>query len=140
MKKAMSGRSVKAMASPITSRGIASIHRQASGLTDFRNKYRPKDVREGSGGGFAPGKGDYDDGEMIFPTKSTFILQGIMPGHTIVKFFSPERRPESRENPPSRRDIMESGITPNPARRSRTSSSWWELGKEIPLQPALKAS
>ena len=55
-------------------------------LTNFRNRHRPADVQEGSGGSFAMGEGDYRDGEMIFPTESTFIIQGMMPGHTTLDF------------------------------------------------------
>ncbi|MHC4155226.1 MAG: M56 family metallopeptidase [Planctomycetota bacterium] len=55
-------------------------------LTNFRNRHRPKDAGRGSGGTFQPGQGDYASGEMIFPTKSTFIFQGMMPGQTVIDF------------------------------------------------------
>ena len=29
-------------------------------------------------------------GDMIFPTKSTFVIQGMMPGHTMIG-FSPNK-------------------------------------------------
>jgi len=55
-------------------------------LTNFRNKYRPTDVQASSSGSFATGEGDYMDGEMIFPTESMFIMQGMMPRHTMLDF------------------------------------------------------
>jgi hypothetical protein len=59
-------------------------------LTGFRNKYRPQDSAMASGGSFALGEGGYTSGEMIFPTKSTFVIQGMMPGHTMIG-FSPNK-------------------------------------------------
>ncbi len=56
-------------------------------LTDFRNKYRPQSVERASAGTFLDGEGEYASGEMIFPTESTFVIQGMMPGHTIITFL-----------------------------------------------------
>jgi protocatechuate 3,4-dioxygenase beta subunit len=56
---------------------------------DFRNKYRPKNANGLAGGWFYLGSGDYASGEMSFPTKSTFIVQGMMPGNTTFHFSEP---------------------------------------------------
>jgi Tol biopolymer transport system component len=80
-------------------------------LTNFRNKYRPKDVLESSGGEFAPGEGDYDDGHMIFPTKSTFILQGMMPGYTMIGFSPQKEGQKVVKILHDGQGIMKSGIT-----------------------------
>src|SRR5271165_5041619 len=48
-------------------------------LTEFGNKYRPKNVESGSPGTFLSGEGDYDCDQAIFPTTSSFIIQGMMP-------------------------------------------------------------
>jgi hypothetical protein len=37
------------------------------------------------------GEGDYPDGELIFPTKSSFIIQGMMPGHTTFQVEYPQK-------------------------------------------------
>jgi hypothetical protein len=82
----------------------------AFSLTDFRNKYRPKDIRRGSGGSFARGEGDYDGGQMLFPTKSTFVIQGVMPGHTMISFYPKKEGCEVAEILCNGQDIMETGI------------------------------
>jgi beta-lactamase regulating signal transducer with metallopeptidase domain len=56
-------------------------------LTNFRNKHRPKDTSRGSGGEFSLGEGPYDNGEMLFPAKSTFLIQGMTPGRTMLTFL-----------------------------------------------------
>ena len=79
-------------------------------LTDFRNKYRPKNVRRGSGGYFTQGEGDYDGSQMIFPTKSTFVIQGVMPGHTMISFYPKKEGCEVVEILYNGQSIMETGI------------------------------
>jgi beta-lactamase regulating signal transducer with metallopeptidase domain len=59
-------------------------------LTGFRNKHRPDDSKRSSGGSFALGEGVYESSQMIFPTKSTFLIQGMMPGRTMIG-FSPNK-------------------------------------------------
>lgn len=83
-------------------------------LTDFRNKYRPKDVRRGSGGSFSRGEGDYDDGQMIFLTESTFVIQGTMPGHTMLSFYPKKEGCDVVEILYNGQDIMETGIETMP--------------------------
>jgi hypothetical protein len=79
-------------------------------LTSFWNKHRPKDVRRGSGGSFAGGEGGYESGQMLFPTKSTFVIQGMMPGHTLIG-FSPQKEGEQVAKVLyDGRDIKESGV------------------------------
>lgn len=56
-------------------------------LGDFRNKHRPQSCESGSGGTFMLGEGDYEGGEMIFTTESTFVIQGMAPGRTIMMFL-----------------------------------------------------
>jgi len=83
-------------------------------LTDFRNKYRPKDVSNGSGGSFDSGEGDYSGGEMLFPTKSTFILQGLMPGQTLITFLPKTEGQIVKEILYNGQNIMETGIETKP--------------------------
>ncbi|MGO8745092.1 MAG: carboxypeptidase-like regulatory domain-containing protein [Thermoguttaceae bacterium] len=82
--------------------------------TNFRNKYRPKDTDESSGGDFSDGEGDYDKGQMIFLTKSTFIIQGMMPGHTRIDFLPMKENQKVLGILYDSRNIMESGITTTP--------------------------
>jgi hypothetical protein len=55
-------------------------------LTGFENKNRRKNVRDASGTSFSPGEGDYGSSEMIFPSESTFLLEGVPPGDTTIRF------------------------------------------------------
>jgi len=82
--------------------------------TDFRNKYRPEDAREGSGGEFSSGDGDYTSGSMIFPTTSSFVLQGMMPGHTMVGFSPKKEGCEVLKILHDGRNIMKTGLETEP--------------------------
>jgi hypothetical protein len=83
-------------------------------LTDFRNKYRPKDVRRGSGGSFARGEGDYNGSQMIFPTESTFVIQGVMPGDTMISFVPKKEGCDVVDILYHGQSIMDTGIETKP--------------------------
>ncbi|HUU16912.1 MAG TPA: M56 family metallopeptidase [Sedimentisphaerales bacterium] len=85
-------------------------------LTDFRNKYRTKDVRKGSGGSFQRGQGDYGSAEMLFPARNTFIVEGMMPGKTIISFSPKKEGCKVLEILYNGRDIMETGLETKPGR------------------------
>jgi hypothetical protein len=85
-------------------------------LTDFRNKYRPKDVREGSGGSFHPGQGDYGSAQMLFPAKNTFVAEGMMPGKTIISFSPKKEGCKVLKILYNGRNIMETGLETKPGR------------------------
>ena len=80
-------------------------------LSRFGNKFGPKDVNEYSAGSFCSGEGSYQSRHMVFPTPSTFLIQGMMPGRTQFTFL-----PKEKEGRAARRillfgnDIKESGI------------------------------
>ena len=79
-------------------------------LTNFRNRHRPADARGESGGEFVAGRGDYGSGDMIFPTPATFILQGLLPGNTIIG-FEPKREGQVVKQILHRgQDIRETGL------------------------------
>ena len=82
--------------------------------TSFRNKYRPQDAEERSGGDFLRGEGDYDGGKMLFPTKSTFVIQGMMPGHTMLSFSPMKEGQKVVKILRDGRDIMQSGLDTKP--------------------------
>ena len=77
---------------------------------DFRNKYRPKSSDGMARGWLHFGSGDYSDGELIFPTKSTFIVQGMMPGHTTFR-FEPQKVAKILH---AGQNILDSGIDTEP--------------------------
>ncbi len=83
-------------------------------VTGFRNKYTPHDIKESFGGFFARGEGDYHRGEMIFPTKSTFIIQGMMPGQTRLSFSPLKEGQKVLKILQGGRNVMESGIDTKP--------------------------
>lgn len=83
-------------------------------LTGYQNKYRPKNVQEEFPGTFLRGEGDYDCDQAIFPTSSTFLIQGVMPGHTMVG-LSPNKEQQKVVKILYRgRDVLTSGIETKP--------------------------
>ncbi len=83
-------------------------------LTHFWNKHRPKDLMEGSGGQFLLGEGDYKQSQMFFPKKNTFVIQGVMPGHTMISFSPKKEKQEIVKILHDGQDIMKSGIVTKP--------------------------
>ena len=86
-------------------------------LTNFRNKHRVTDIRMGSGGSFSLGEGDYQDGKMLFPTKNTFVIQGVKPGRTRIT-FSPKKEGQGvvkilRDD----KDVLKSGLETKPGEK-----------------------
>lgn len=83
-------------------------------LTDFRNKHRPRGVQRVFGGSFLRGQGDYERAQMLFPTRTSFVIQGIMPGKTRI-FFHPKKVHQQVLKILYRgRDILNCGITTTP--------------------------
>ncbi|MHC4586792.1 MAG: M56 family metallopeptidase [Planctomycetota bacterium] len=83
-------------------------------LTDFRNKHRPKDIRRGSGGSFHRGQGDYMSDQMLFPAKNTFVVEGMMPGKTIISFSPKKEGCKVLEILNNGQNIMETGLETKP--------------------------
>jgi beta-lactamase regulating signal transducer with metallopeptidase domain len=88
-------------------------------LTGFDNKYAPPTVRDASGSSFNSGEGPYCTGDMLFPTKSTFVIQGMMPGHTILGFMPQKEGQKLAEIRCDGRDITKSGIDTKPGQELR---------------------
>ena len=78
--------------------------------TGFHNKYGPTDVKEASGNFFQPGEGNYGETQMVFPTYTTFVLQGMMPGQTIITFAPQKQGQTVKEIICNGQNIMETGI------------------------------
>ena len=51
---------------------------------------------------------------MLFPTKSTFVIQGVMPGHTLIGFSPQKEGQKVAEILYDGRNVMESGIKTKP--------------------------
>ena len=83
-------------------------------LTHFWNKYRPENVAPYLGGFFALGEGGYRNGDMHFPTKSTFVIQGMMPGNTTIGFLPNKERQKVLKILYGGRDILKSGVETKP--------------------------
>jgi hypothetical protein len=83
-------------------------------LTDFRNKYRSKDVRRGSGGAFHRDQGDYKSAQMLFPARNTFVVEGMMPGKTIISFSPKKEGCKVSEILYHGRNIKETGLETKP--------------------------
>jgi hypothetical protein len=83
-------------------------------LTNFRNKYRSKDVGIGSGGSFHQGRGDYGSAQMLFPARNTFVVEGMMSGKTIISFSPKKEGCKVSEILYNSRNIMETGLETKP--------------------------
>ena len=88
-------------------------------LTGFDSKYAPPTVRDASGSSFNVGEGPYYGGEMLFPTTSTFMIQGMMPGHTILNFMPQKVGQKVMEIRHDGHDILKSGIDTKPGQELR---------------------
>ena len=76
-------------------------------------------MQDASGSWFDNGEGPYYGGEMLFPTKSTFVIQGMMPGHTIFSFMPQKEGQKLAEIRYDGRNIKESGIDTKPGQKLR---------------------
>jgi beta-lactamase regulating signal transducer with metallopeptidase domain len=83
-------------------------------LTEFQNKYRPKNVARAFPGTFLHGEGDYDCDQAIFPTTNTFLIQGLMPGHTLVGLSPNKERQKVVKILYQGRDVRTCGIDTQP--------------------------
>jgi len=94
-------------------------HHGSFTLTGFDSKYAPQSLRDASGRSFQNGEGPYHGGEMLFPTKNTFVIQGMMPGHTILDFMPQKEGQKLAEIRYDGRDIKKSGIDTQPGQELR---------------------
>ena len=78
------------------------------------NKFAPKSVSEFPSGSLSAGEGVYLGSDMIFPTKSTFVIQGMKPGLTRFEFQTAKQGQEVLEIRYKDRDILESGLQTTP--------------------------
>ena len=83
-------------------------------LTDFQSKYRPENAEGDFPGTFLLGEGDYGCDQAIFPTTSTFLIQGMMPGHTMIGLSPNKEKQKVVKILYDGRDILTSGIDTNP--------------------------
>jgi hypothetical protein len=83
-------------------------------LTDFQNKHRPENAEKRFPGAFLRGEGDYDCDQAIFPTTSTFMIQGMMPGHTLIGLSPNKEKQKVVKILYGGRDILTSGIDTQP--------------------------
>jgi hypothetical protein len=88
-------------------------------LTGFDSKYAARTVRDASGSSFQAGEGPYYRGQMLFPTKSTFVIQGMMPGHTILSFMPQKEGQKLAEIRYEGHDVKDSGIDTKPGQEIR---------------------
>jgi carboxypeptidase family protein len=84
------------------------------GVGDVFNKYGPVDARENAGAIFLEGEGPYGFDKMIFPTKSTFAIYGMMPGHTKLQFDPKAKDQEVLEIRYQGKDVLETGFETAP--------------------------
>ena len=83
-------------------------------LTDFRSKFAPKNAKSGAAGSFLTGEGGYQSCNMVFPTESTFVVQGLMPGQTQIGFNPHSEKKDVLEILVDGRNIKDSSIETKP--------------------------
>jgi hypothetical protein len=96
---------------------VNNVKENCFSLGRFRNKYESQDSLASSFGYYAGGAGSYADGRMLFPTDSTFLVQGLLPGHTQIE-LSPHREGQQVMKILCQgRDIMASGVDTSPGQQ-----------------------
>lgn len=96
--------------------GTDLTNRSYSGLI---NKHRPKDAKSDSRFFLADGDGPYHDEQMLFPTTSSFLIQGVLPGRTTITFAPQKVGQKVAEIRYDGRDILKSGIDTKPGEELR---------------------
>ncbi len=91
-------------------RGQFTLNEGNFSLTNFQNKHRPENAADHFPGTFLRGEGDYDCDQAVFPTRSTFLIQGMMPGHTMIGLSPKKENQKVVKILYDGRDILESGI------------------------------
>ena len=66
--------------------------------------------RENHGNTFNGGEGDYEEEYMDFPTPSTFVVEGMIPGKTVLRFHPKSQGCVLKEILYEGRNVMETGI------------------------------
>jgi hypothetical protein len=84
--------------------------RYSSSWSGLPNKHGAQGVRESSAVFYIPGEGEYDRGEMVFPTRSTFVFQGMKPGHTLITLSPQEEGKKVIRILHNGQDIRKSGL------------------------------
>ncbi len=83
-------------------------------LTGFFNKNSTKNVQDHQAESFHVGEGDYAGSLMVFPTKSTFVFEGVMAGNTLIKFEPKKENQVVKRILYNGQDITESGLLAEP--------------------------
>jgi hypothetical protein len=63
---------------------------------------------------FLPGEGDYPNSIMVFPTKSTFVLEGVMAGTSVITFMPQKQGQVVKQILYNGQDITETGLLTKP--------------------------
>jgi hypothetical protein len=83
-------------------------------LSCFGNKYRHKDLPHGPGDADFSVQGHCTGGYLTFPTKSTFVIQGMIPGQTTFRLLPNKEGQRLVKILYEGRDITKSGIQTKP--------------------------
>ena len=86
-------------------------------ITGAENRYNTQNTADSSSSSSSPlidGRGKYPVAPMLFPTKNTFIIQGMMPGETKINFEPKKEGEKVLKILYQGKDILESGIKTEP--------------------------
>jgi hypothetical protein len=79
-----------------------------------RNRYGVKGKAGYTSPSFTGDEGDYEEADMVFPTPRTFIIEGIIPGKTILRFHPRIKGRTVKEILHKGKNIIEAGIETKP--------------------------
>jgi hypothetical protein len=110
----------------------ADGRRQHGGWTthdDFRNKYRPAFIGTSPGMSLPCGEGPHTNYLMLFPSKTTFVFQALLPGNTTFMFMPQKVGQKVAEIRYQGRDVKSSGLLIKPGQEIRGLTIVIDTGK-----------
>jgi len=80
---------------------------------------------------FNGGEGDYEEEYMDFPTLSTFVIEGMIPGKTVLRFHPKSQGQTLKEILYNGQNIMETGIETKPGEEIKDVTIVIDTGSKI---------
>ena len=118
--------------SPSPDKSSNDARRQHAGWTthdDCRNKYRPEFIGTSPGMSLPSGEGPHTRYHMLFPSKSTFVFQALLPGYTKFTFMPKKVGHKVAEIRYEGRNVNRSGLVTKPGQEIRDLTIVIDTGK-----------
>lgn len=118
--------------SPAPDKSSDNKRRQHGGWTthdDCRNKYRPEFIGTSPGMSLPRDEGPHTEYNMLFPSKSTFAFQAVLPGYTNFRFMPQKIGQKVAEIRYEGRDVKATGLVTKPGQEIRDLTIVIDTGK-----------